>query len=196
MIWSLIISAAYILFLILCVVFGLLLFFSTEKYEIAISDKSMNDYWQYCFGIRKWFISNFVVGHPSSTDVDNDISEVKKRVDSYLLEQSHIVEHRNARIDKWVQALAIPFILAIITSILDKRETIILAVSEILAILLVFATLFGIVWTIISVLKVIKRKKFEQMKRFSEDLQGALDCQKYASNTLLINNDEDNKVDV
>ncbi len=191
--WLLIVSVGSIIFLILCVIFGLFLFFSTEKYEIAVSDKTMNEYWQYCFEIRKWFSNNFVVGNSSKEDIDNDILEVKKRIDLFLSEQTYKNENKNSRIDKWVQALAIPFVLAIITAILNKRETIILAISEILAILLVFVALFGVIWTIYSVRKVFKRQKFEQMKHFSEDLQGALDCQKYATNMPLTKNDKENQ---
>ncbi len=49
-----------------------------------------------------------------------------------------------------------------------------------MAIFVIFITLVEIVWSIYSVVKVIKKQKLEQMKYFSEDLQGALDCVKYA----------------
>ena len=79
------------------------------------------------------------------------------------------------------------------TSVLDKSEATVNAISEIIAILLVFVALFGVVWTIYSVVRVFKRQKLEQMKRFSEDLQGALDCQKYAPSTILTDINEETK---
>lgn len=191
--WALIVASSSILFLISCVVFGLFLFFSTEKYEIDVSDKTIKEYWQYCFGVRNWFLNEFILEKLSEKDLDDNITEVRKRVDLYLLEQAQKIESRNSRIDKWVQALAVPFVLAIITSVLDKSEATVNAISEIFAILLVFVALFGVVWTIYSVVRVFKRQKLEQMKRFSEDLQGALDCQKYAQSIILTDIKEENK---
>ena len=96
-------------------------------------------------------------------------------------------------VSTFIILLAVPFVLAIITSVLDKSEATVNAISEIFAILLVFVALFGVVWTIYSVVRVFKRQKLEQMKRFSEDLQGALDCQKYARNIILTDIKEENK---
>ena len=76
--------------------------------------------------------------------------------------------------------MAIPFVLAVITAILDKNDSIAIAISEIIAIILVFFVFLGGAWIIYSVIRLFKKQKYEQMKRFSEDLQGALDCIKYS----------------
>lgn len=179
-IWSLLIAGASIIFVILCIVFGVLLFVGTEKYEIDISDESMKDYWDYCFGVRKWFQKEFLFSNRKDINVDNDLQEVKKRLDNYLETQNIAIDKKNERIDKWIQALAIPFVLAVITSVLEKNEKTVEAMSEIFSILLILAIIIGVVWVINSIVKLLKKQKLEQMKYFSEDLQGAIDCYKYS----------------
>lgn len=194
--WYSITSVGSILLFISCAIFGILLDLSTGKYEIEVSDKTIKEYWSYCFGVRTWFLNEFISEELSEEDLNDNIIEVKNRIDMYLLEQSQKIEKRNSRIDTWVQALAIPFVLAIITSVLDKSNDTVNAISEIFSILLAFIALFGIIWAIYSVGRAFKRQKFEQMKRFSEDLQGAMDCQKYAPDTSALNNENDTKINV
>lgn len=178
--WSMIFAGASILFVILCIIFGVLLFINTEKHEIDISNQTMRDYWKHCYGVRKWFKKDFVISKRKHLNLNNDLREVKKRLDCYIKSQNELIEKRNNRIDKWIQALAIPFILAVITSVLEKSNKTIEAMSEIFSILLILAIIIGIVWVITSIAKLLKKQKIEQMKYFSEDLQGAIDCAKYA----------------
>ena len=77
--------------------------------------------------------------------------------------------------------MAIPFVLAIITSVLEKSDQTGIVRTEIFTLLLVLAILIGIIGVINSVSKLFKKQKVEQMKYFSEDLQGALDCIKYST---------------
>jgi predicted PurR-regulated permease PerM len=178
--WSKIDIVIIIVFLSLCVFFEVRLFIATEKYEIEISDKTMQEYWNYCYEIRRWFSKDFVTLKQTGDEIDENLKEVKKRIDIYLENQAKKNEHINTRIDKWVQALAIPFVLAVITASLDKNDTITIAISEIFAIILVFFAFFGGAWIIYSIVRLFKKQKYEQMKSFSEDLQGALDCVKYS----------------
>lgn len=69
--------------------------------------------------------------------------------------------------------------MAIITSVLEKNNQTVMAITEIFTILLILAILIGVIWVINSASKLFKKQKLEQMKSFSEDLQGALDCIKY-----------------
>lgn len=188
--WSKIDVSIIVVLLCFCIFLEVRLFFATEKYEIEVSDKTIKEYWEYCYGVRKWFSEEFNMFKQTNDKIDEYLKEVKKRIDSYLIEQSKKSENVNSRIDKWVQALAIPFVLAVITAILDKNDAIAMAISEILAIILVFFVFFGGVWIIYGVIKLFIKQKYEQMKRFSEDLQGALDCVKYSADMK-----QDNAID-
>ena len=177
---SVVFTGFMIVFVILSIVFGCILFLKTEKYEIDVSDKTMKEYWSYCYGIRKWFQKDFLFDQEKNDEkISSEIFEVKKRLDLYLQNQSEATDKRNGRIDKWIQALAIPFVLAIITSVLEKSDQTVMAITEIFTILLVLAIFIGGIWVIYSVFKLYTKQKIEQMKYFSEDLQGALDCIKY-----------------
>lgn len=119
--WSFVFSGLSIVFVILSIIFGCFLFTETEKYEIDVSDNAMKDYWDYCYIIRNWFQKAFLSDKEKNDErINVEILEIKKRVDLYLQNQSETIDKRDARIDKWIQALAIPFILAIITSVIEK----------------------------------------------------------------------------
>lgn len=183
-VWSLVATVFTIVSTVLCIISEVLLFFGIEKYEIDASEQSMKEYWEYCYGVRQWFQKNFLsVKRKKEKDISDEISEVKRRIDIYLKNQSEINDKRNGRIDKLVQALAIPFILAIITSVLEKNEQPINAISEIITIIIILAIIVGGIWVINSFYKLFKKQEIEQMKCFSEDLQGALDCVTYAAET-------------
>ena len=182
--WSLVAAGLSVAFVGLCILFGVLLFWKTEKYEIDISDQTMKDYWDYCKSIREWFQRDFLVSEQKKHNIDANLLEVKKRVDDYVSKKEQGADKKNERIDKWVQALAIPFVLAIITSVLEKNEQTVNAISEILTILMVLSVIIGVIWVISSISRLFKKQKLEQMRCFSEDLQGAIDYKKYSDDSF------------
>lgn len=72
---SVVFTGFMIVFVILSIVFGCILFLKTEKYEIDVSDKTMKEYWSYCYRIRKWFQKDFLFDKEKTT---------KKLVKKYL----------------------------------------------------------------------------------------------------------------
>lgn len=111
--------------------------------------------------------------------VIKEIETIKNRVDDYIQELNDDAEKRANRMDKWIQALAIPFILAIITAVIDKNDDISKAVAIIVSIILVSVVLFGIVWLSDNFKSLLRKQKIEQLKLFSEDLQGIIDAEHY-----------------
>lgn len=145
----------------------------------------MNEYWDFCNETKKWIVELFHFDDNDKTDVIKEIKEIKNRVDTYRQELNDDAEKRANRMDKWIQALAIPFVLAIITAVIDKNDDISKAVAIIFSIILVGVVLFGIFWLSNNFKSLLRKQKIEQLKLFSEDLQGIIDAEHYCKYTKL-----------
>lgn len=176
-------AIASILLVSISLILCFILFSANEKYEIETSEQTMKEYWQYCYDIREWFEKTFVEEKTSKENIDKNIQEVKDRLDSYLDAQLESANKRNDRIDKWIQALAIPFVLALITGVLEYNNDMIEAVSTIFSIVVIFAYIISGILIAWNSKKLFTKHRVEQLKYFSEDLQGALDCVKYYNET-------------
>ena len=179
-IWNRIYSGGIILGTVASLLLCIFLHLDIEKYEIQISDKTIKDYWNYCYDIRNWFKRILPCDSSCENDVSLNIKSVQDRIDKYYKTLKRIQKQCNERIDKWVQVLAIPFILAIVSAIVEKNEDTVNAISTVFSVLIIFIFLACVVWVIWSMIKMFRKRRLEQIKCFSEDLQGAIDCIKYS----------------
>lgn len=177
-IWGIACTITYVISAIVAVFFCAIAQIAIGKYEIEISDSSMNEYWTFCNETKKWIAELF---HFDNTNIINEIETIKNRVDTYRQELNDDAEKRANRMDKWIQALAIPFVLAIITAVIDKNDDISKAVAIIVSIILVGVVLFGIVWLSNNFKSLLRKQKIEQLRLFSEDLQGIIDAEHYCN---------------
>ena len=182
-IWGVACTITYVISAIISVFFCAIAQIAISKYEIEISDSSMNEYWAFCNNTKKWIVEVFHFDDSDKTNVIKEIETIKNRVDAYIQELNDDAEKRANRMDKWIQALAIPFILAIITAVIDKNDDISKAVAIIVSIILVGVVLFGIVWLSNNFKSLLRKQKIEQLKLFSEDLQGIIDAEYYCKQT-------------
>lgn len=181
-IWGMACTITYVISAIVAVFFCAIAQIAIGKYEIEISDSSMNEYWTFCNETKKWIAELFHFDNSNNTNIINEIETIKNRVDTYRQELNDDAEKRANRMDKWIQALAIPFILAIITAVIDKNDDISKAVAIIVSIILVGVVLFGIVWLSNNFKSLLRKQKIEQLRLFSEDLQGIIDAEHYCIN--------------
>lgn len=180
--WSIICTIVYVLSAIIAVLFCAISQISIGKYEIEISTKTIDEYWTYCYTTKNWIVDLFGLKDTSEMSVVKEIGTIKDRVDAYRKELIDDAEKRANRMDKWVQALAVPFVLAIITAVIDKNDDIGKAVAVILAIVIIGIVLFGIVWLSNNFKSLLRKQKDEQLKLLSEDLQGIIDAEHYCIN--------------
>lgn len=180
--WSIICTIVYVLSAIIAVLFCAISQISIGKYEIEISTKTIDEYWTYCYTTKNWIVDLLGLKDTSEMSVVKEIGAIKDRVDAYRKELIDDAEKRANRMDKWVQALAVPFVLAIITAVIDKNDDIGKAVAVILAIVIIGIVLFGIVWLSNNFKSLLRKQKDEQLKLLSEDLQGIIDSEHYSIN--------------
>ena len=182
-IWGPMCTIIYIISAIVAVLFCAISQIAISKYEIDNSDSSISEYWAFCYETKTWVVN--LLGFKETEDVDvlKEIAIIKNRVDAYRQELIDDAEKRANRMDKWIQALAVPFVLAIITAVIDKNDDINKTVAIILSIILVGIVLFGIMWLSNNFKSLLRKQKSEQLKVFSEDLQGIIDAEHYCKQT-------------
>lgn len=178
--WRTICIWAYLISIALSVIVCVASHFSINKYEIDVSDTSIKEYWKYCKRTKKWITTSLIPACNDDKVIAEEIRVLKGRVDQYRCELDALAEKREARTEKWIQTLAIPLVLAIISAAINKDDNWEAAVSIIVATVLIGAMAFSVIWLINNFKSLLRKQKSEQLKFFSDDLQGVLDLQHYA----------------
>jgi uncharacterized membrane protein YraQ (UPF0718 family) len=150
------------------IVFGIIFYNCSEKYQIDFCVEEYDKYVEYCANLHKW-LKKF--NKPSADDIQELYDKIQAKITRMKTEE----ENSKARGDRWLQTLIIPAIIAIITTIIAKQENI----EEMLAYALVIVILFAVVYGTIAIIKSIgsfpQKRRIEQMECFASDLQGVLD---------------------
>lgn len=106
--------------------------FYTENFQIKTSDSRLFVYQEYCEKIKHWLDSVGVKVTPEN--ITEIMTRTNKRID--LLEKKR--KERRDRIDRWIQILIIPILLAIFSAVIKEQTD--------LSLLLVYAvTMIGTV---------------------------------------------------
>ncbi len=86
------------------------------------------------------------------------------------------IDRRN-RIEKWLQIIIVPIILAMFAEIIREQKDLSLLFAYTATMIIVIAS-FGLMFlNCYNTFEFFKKRKLEQMKSFADDLQGILDCQ-------------------
>lgn len=183
--WRMICTWVYLASVALSVVVCVISNSTINRYAIDISDTSIKEYWNYCNETKIWIITELMPACSNEQVINQEVRFLKKRIDKYRREVDAETEKRERRTDKWVQTLAIPLILAIITAAINKNDNWEAAVRIIVATVLLGATAFSVFWLINLYKSIFRKQKSEQLKFFSDDLQGVLDMQHYGQYTKI-----------
>lgn len=150
------------------VVTSLVLYVYTEQYQIKNSASSLNEYRNYCTELAKWL-------ELQSITTKDDLKILQQRLSERIERNSNEHKEQRARIDKWMQVLAIPIVLSIISGIIASRTDL----SEIFQTVFIIVFVFSMIYCMISIFNNVRwfptKKKYAQMQRFIDDLQAILD---------------------
>lgn len=139
-----------------------------DRYSIKTSDSDLVAYQSYLHDCLLWLISNGFENKQSvlllHEKINNSFNELKA-------EQ----KERNTHFEKWVQVLAVPVILAIITAAIKEQSDTTSMISYSIAIVIAFMALYCIVSWIKNILWFPNKRKMEQLNCFKNDLRGILD---------------------
>lgn len=142
-----------------------------ERYQINFSEISYEEYKKYCIGTLSW-LKKFDLS-------DDEIISMHERIEKQILSIKEEQKRNSEHVFKWLQALIIPVIVSIVTTIIAKETSVTNMVVYAAVILILFAILYGIGVAVKSLMLFPEKRKIEQMECFASDLQGAIDCRKY-----------------
>lgn len=152
---------------VLCVV----IYFYTDHFRIENSGTRLTKYANYCGQIATWLKSTGFVFN--QTNVEQLIKRLSAKLDKIENERLK----RKEAIEKWIQILIIPVLLAVFSQSIQKQENVAVLLSF-AVVVLTFVGLIGIsILSINNIIEFFRKRKIEQLRGFVDDLQGVLDTQ-------------------
>lgn len=152
---------------VLCVV----IYFYTDHFRIDNSGRRLTKYANYCGQIASWLKSTGFVFN--QTNVEQLIKRLSAKLDKIENERLK----RKETIEKWIQILIIPVLLAVFSQSIQKQENVAVLLSF-AVVVLSFVGLIGIsILSMNSIIEFFRKRKIEQLRGFVDDLQGVLDTQ-------------------
>ncbi len=163
-------------------IFSFLLYWSVDNYQIKKSEKVIERYKTICSELEEWLKTLGI-------ETNEDIQLLYNRLTERISKQKETQEKSNNRVEKWIQILAIPLLLCIISEIIKSDVDISVAITNVFVAILIGALVFLVLY----VCQIIKwfpiKRKIVQMQYFADDLRAILDCkQLFGSVDLKENN--------
>lgn len=167
-------------------IFSFLLYWRVDNYQIKKSEKVIDRYKTICSELEEWLKTLGI-------ETNEDIQLLYNRLTERISKQKETREKSNNRVDKWIQVLAIPLLLCIISEIIKSDVDISIAITNVFVAILIGALVFLGVY----VCQIIKwfpiKRKIVQMQYFADDLRAILDCkQLFGSDDFKEKSEKDN----
>ena len=86
-------------------------------------------------------------------------------------------KYKKESMDKWLQVLVIPVILAILSAFMNQQTDFVQVMNYASASILIFLVVYGEIWGVRRVRYFLSQYKLQQVQWFADDLQGVLDTQ-------------------
>ena len=158
---------AYVAILFQFIVLFIFIIYS-ERILINISMTNLERYRNYCIKLYTW-ISEFSISEK------DDINELMNRIIDSMNNLIKIQDKQKEKIERWMQVLVIPIILAIVNNIISSKTDISIVTAYILTILALFASIYLLICFVILVRNIMNKMRINQYQSFIEDLQGIID---------------------
>lgn len=144
------------------------LYWVQERWEIKYSREHYNDFKTAAHDLYNW-LSEY------SITTKEDIELIKLRLTNDMEKQDALKRQQSDKIDKWMQTLVIPLILAIITTFISNQTDIESVVGYVFSLLAIAFLVYAIVWIIRSVYGLLNSRKRNNIELFVDDLQSVID---------------------
>ena len=149
-------------------IFGGIFCWLSDRYRISFCIEEYVKYRKYCNALFLWMNSFEIT---SVEDIKNLLSRITSKIDKMKAEN----ESSKTRLDKWLQILIIPVVIAIITAIIAKQNSL----EEMISYTTIIIVLFVIVYSAMLIFREIsylpQKHRIAQMECFANDLQAILD---------------------
>ena len=172
----------YLVSLISQVILCISLYFYTENFQIKNSDVRFLVYKEYCAEIQQWLVEIGIVV------TKENITELMLRVEKEIEKAEKQRTTTRERIEKWIQILIIPILLAVFSAIIRAQTDLTILFAYTFAFLIVIGSMALAFINCNNIFDFFKKRKLEQLKSLYNDLQGVLDCQ--LDDKLFLKNDD------
>ena len=159
---------SFLVFSLAEIVFTFVAFVLQERWEIKHSDRELEEFKTSSIELYNW-LSNLSITSRA------DIELLLERLSDYRDGQIERREKQNNKIDKWMQTLIIPLILAIITALISNQADVESVLMFIFFMLAIVAMTYGLIWLVRSIVGILQTQRRNKMDYFIADLQGVLD---------------------
>lgn len=143
-----------------------------EYVQITQGDKRYEDFW-----IRMRSMEAFLAGKGISTT--NDIVEVKVRIERRLAQKQQEQKELKQSDEKWLQTLAIPVVLLILTNLIGKAGELSVMIASAISLFMLLGLGCLFVFPVVYVMRYIRRWEISNLSWFVDDLQGVLDLSRF-----------------
>lgn len=157
-----------------------------ESYKIKTSKQRLVQHIGYWYDLRNWLKENAIQEYAA-------IETIRERITASVNDVKSERKEAGQRFDKWMQTLAIPVVLAIITSVVNQTNAFEEKLANIFTIILVFALICGLIRCWQNIKWFDRSQKAAQMTYFAEDLQGVLDLDNFGLSRDNIDTNTDKK---
>lgn len=172
----------YLISLISQVILCISSYFYTENFQIKNSDVRFLVYKEYCAEIQQWLVECGIVV------TKKNITELMLRIEKEIGKAEKQRATTRERIEKWIQILIIPILLAVFSAIIRAQTDLTVLFTYTLAFLIVIGSMALAFINCYNIFDFFKKRKLEQLKSLYNDLQGVLDCQ--LENKLFLKNND------
>ena len=149
-------------------IIAFILYWAQERWEIKYSRKQYDNFRVSAQNLYNW-LSEYCI------TTEEEIELIKARLTRDLEKQDELKKEQKNKIDKWMQTLVIPLILAIITSFISNQTNIESVLGYVFSLLAITFLVYAMIWIIRSVYGLITSRKRDNIELFIDDLQGVID---------------------
>lgn len=147
------------------------LYFYTENFQIKNIDNRLFIYQEYCSEIKLWLIKIGIIA--TKENITKLLSRLEKEIEKE--EKQRMITRE--RIEKWIQILIIPILLAVFSAIIREQTDLTTLFAYAIAFLIALGSFALAFLNCCNIFDFFKKRKLEQLKSLYNDLQGVLDCQ-------------------
>lgn len=156
---------------IISLILSFVSYYLSDRYIVSNSASTFDEYVKSRERLNRWFTTVHI---ESDEDKKLLISRLKDYVSKKESDQKAISE----KWDKWLQTIAVPVVLSIITTVITKQNNVSEMLATILVVLLIAGTFYGVIYIIRNVCRLPAKKEINQMQCFIDDLQSTLDMKR------------------
>lgn len=132
---------------------------------------SFQKYVSHCSDLAEWFQqTGFIVSK-------DNVIELRNRVKQHISDDQKRKKENQERFDKWCQALLFPILLAVFSAVIKNQTDILVMLGYAMTMIVTIGLLYLGAYHCVNVISFFEKRKFAQIQRFAEDLQGILDTQ-------------------